>query len=93
MPDIDKCDDAKNALNIAKHGVSFALAQGMFGGPVVTAPDDRKDTGEVREVSIGVVDGITVLTVVHPARRCQRADRRGPWHCMAPASPYVKGIH
>jgi uncharacterized DUF497 family protein len=27
-----ECDDTKNAINIAKHGVSFRLAQGIFDG-------------------------------------------------------------
>jgi uncharacterized DUF497 family protein len=62
-------DDAKNAINIAKHGVSFMLAQRIFDGPVLTVRDDRKDYGEARQVSIGVIDDIAVLTVVHTDRR------------------------
>ncbi len=62
-------DETKNAINIAKHGVSFRLARRIFDGPVLTARDDREDYGEVREISIGVVDDIAVLTVVHTDRR------------------------
>jgi uncharacterized DUF497 family protein len=62
-------DDTKNAINIAKHGVSFTLAQRIFDGPVLTARDRRKDYGETREVRIGKVDDIAVLTVVHTRRR------------------------
>ena len=61
--------DTKNALNVAKHGVGFELAQQIFGGPVLTARDDREDYGEVREISIGMVDDIAVLTVVHTDRQ------------------------
>ncbi len=61
--------DTKNALNVAKHGVGFELAQRIFGGPVLTARDDREDYGEVREISIGMVDDIAVLTVVHTDRQ------------------------
>jgi uncharacterized DUF497 family protein len=61
-------DDVKNARNIAKHGVSFAVARRIFDGPVLTAIDDREDYGEVREISIGIVDGIAFLTVVHTDR-------------------------
>ncbi|WP_158925352.1 BrnT family toxin [Acidisphaera sp. S103] len=61
-------DETKNAINIAKHGVSFSLAQRIFDGPVLTVRDQRKDYGETREVSIGMIDGIAVLTVVHTGR-------------------------
>lgn len=61
-------DDAKNLQNIAKHGVSFELAQRIFDGPVLTWIDDRRDYGEQREVSIGMVDGVLVLTVAHTDR-------------------------
>jgi hypothetical protein len=62
-------DDTKNPINITKHGVSFSLAQRIFDGPVLTVRDQRKDYGETRGVSIGMVDGIAVLTVVHTDRR------------------------
>jgi uncharacterized DUF497 family protein len=62
-------DDSKNALNIAKHGVGFELAQRIFDGAVLTVWDDRKEYGEVRKVSIGMVDDIAVLTVVHIDRQ------------------------
>jgi uncharacterized protein (DUF4415 family) len=42
------CDDAKNAINITKHGVSFTLAQRIFDGPVLIGRDERKDYGEPR---------------------------------------------
>jgi uncharacterized DUF497 family protein len=61
-------DDAKNALNIAKHGIDFDLARQIFDGPVLTATDDRKDYGEVREISIGVIGKIVIITVVHTSR-------------------------
>ncbi|CAN5531219.1 BrnT family toxin [soil metagenome] len=61
-------DEAKNAANIRKHGVSFATASRIFEGPVVTSSDDRIDYGEEREISIGQVEGILFLTVVHTDR-------------------------
>ncbi|MFY7960017.1 MAG: BrnT family toxin [Elsteraceae bacterium] len=61
-------DGAKNLQNIAKHGVSFELAQRIFDGPVLTWIDERRDYGEQREVSIGMVDGVLVLTVAHTDR-------------------------
>lgn len=79
-------DEAKNAANIAKHGVGFATACRIFEGPVLTRIDDRRDYGEVRECSIGAVAGIVFLIVVHTqrggrvriisARRANRAERQ-----------------
>jgi uncharacterized DUF497 family protein len=62
-------DDPKSLANIAKHGVSFQLARRIFDGLVLTVQDDREDYGEVRRISIGVVDDIAVLTVAHTDRR------------------------
>ena len=63
----------KNAANVAKHGVSFEQAARIFfAGPVVTGTDDRPDYwddyGEMREISIGLLDAIAVLVVVHTER-------------------------
>lgn len=61
-------DDAKNARNTAKHGVSFYLARRIFDGPVLTLADNREDYGERREISIGIADEVAFLTVVHTDR-------------------------
>ena len=62
-------DEAKNQCNIQKHGVSFELAQRIFEGPMLTAVDTRKDYGEGRFISIGTVDGIALIVVVHTDRK------------------------
>lgn len=47
-------DEAKNAANIAKHGVSFErVVEFSFD---ITKVDDRFDYGEVRYISYGVLD-------------------------------------
>ena len=61
-------DDVKNASNIGKHGVSFATAGRIFDGRVVSYLDDRFDYGEKREISIGQIDEVLLLTVVHTGR-------------------------
>lgn len=61
-------DEDKNAGNIAKHGISFAAASRIFDGITVSARDDRFDYGEDRVISIGLLDGIAVLVVVHTDR-------------------------
>ena len=59
---------SKNRSNIRKHGIGFELAQRIFDGPVLTRLDHRKDYGEDRFVSIGTVDGVAVVVVVHTDR-------------------------
>ncbi len=65
-------DEAKNATNISKHGVSFGLACRIFDGPIWTLRDTRQDYGEIREISIGQVEGVAILTVVHTTRQDRR---------------------
>ncbi|OYW69093.1 MAG: hypothetical protein B7Z40_00175 [Bosea sp. 12-68-7] len=79
-------DEDKNVANIAKHGVSFQRAARIFESRVLTVVDSRADYGEVREISIGIVESVVFLTVVHTdrqgvvriisARRANRAERR-----------------
>ena len=46
-------NDAKNAANLAKHGLSFEDASFVFSGPCVTFKDDRKNYGEPRFITLG----------------------------------------
>ena len=61
-------DDDKDAANIAKHGISFRQACKIFDGIILTADDDRHDYGEVRQNSIGMLDGLVVIVVTHTDR-------------------------
>lgn len=61
-------DEAKDRINIQKHGISFATAVRIFDGPVLTAHDNTMEYGEIRELSIGLVDGIVAVLVVHTSR-------------------------
>ena len=59
-------DDAKAAINYAKHKISFEAAAAVFDDPeVVTAT--RKRDGEERFRAIGAIDG-RVFTVVYTMR-------------------------
>lgn len=58
-------DDNKNVQNLKKHGISFEEAQEIFDGIVFTAIDERFDYGEIREISIGAIQGVVIVTVVH----------------------------
>jgi len=61
-------DEEKNRHNIAKHGVGFKTAQRIFEGPILSWLDERFDYGEPRYHSIGLVEEIAFLAVIHTAR-------------------------
>lgn len=65
-------DEKKNEANRAKHGVGFEDACGIFDGPIVTAPDDRKDYGEERVTSYGALAPGLILAVVYTWRKKRR---------------------
>ena len=50
-------DEAKDAANIAKHGVSLALASDLDLDTAVVVKDDRQDYGEDRFNAYGLIDG------------------------------------
>jgi len=61
-------DDNKYQQNIAKHGVRFEDAIRIFDGFTVNLIDEQFDYGEVREISIGLVDSCVAVVVVHTDR-------------------------
>ncbi len=78
-------DEGKNEANVAKHGVDFDEAIGMFDGPVLESIDDRRDYGETRIAATGVAQGRELLVVytmrgevrrIISARRARRNERR-----------------
>ena len=50
-------DRDKDAINLAKHKVSLALAEVLFSGPRGSVADDRFDYGERRDVAYGLIAG------------------------------------
>ena len=89
-------DHAKNAANIAKHGIGLATASRIFEGLVLTAEDRRRDYGERRWNSIGCVAGVAILVVTHTdrqgrvriisARPAKRAERTGYEEAIRPGT-------
>lgn len=61
-------DEDKNRANIEKHGISFEQAKSIFDGFTLNFIDESEDYGELREISIGLYAGISVLVVVHTDR-------------------------
>ena len=61
--------DAKAAINLQVHGVSFELAQTVFKDAfAIERLDDREDYGEDRFVIIGMAEGHIVLFVAYSER-------------------------
>jgi uncharacterized DUF497 family protein len=63
-------DEAKNRSNLAKHGISFEEAREIFDGPMLRWEDSRREYGETRYISVGIVGGSPglVLVVAHTLR-------------------------
>ncbi|MEH2396659.1 BrnT family toxin [Nostoc sp.] len=61
-------DKNKNQQNIQKHGISFEEATEIFDGVVFTSIDERYDYEEIREISIGSIQGVVIITVAHTDR-------------------------
>jgi len=57
-------DPGKDVVNIAKHGVSLALAEALEWDLILSREDDREDYGEVRMAGYAPI-GATVYAVVY----------------------------
>jgi uncharacterized DUF497 family protein len=57
----------KREKNFEKHGVDLLEAAFIFDGLVHTAEDNRRDYGEVRLISLGLVDDLPYV-VIHTER-------------------------
>ena len=56
-------DEPKRQSNLKKHGLDFADAAKVFGGPLVLFEDQRENYGEQRMIGIGLLDYLVVLIV------------------------------
>ncbi len=56
-------DRRKNEINIEKHGLDFADSYKVFELPMLAALDERKEYGEDRWISIGLMDDRVVVLV------------------------------
>jgi len=61
-------DEAKNLSNQRKHGVSFEEASSVFRDPLYVSVQDRTEGGEPRWQTLGLVEGMLLLTVAHTVR-------------------------
>lgn len=61
-------DENKSQANIEKHGISFERAKTIFDYPTLTRIDEREEYDEIREVSVGLMEGLVVIVAVHTDR-------------------------
>ena len=61
-------NEAKNALNTQKHGLPFELAVRVFDDPHHLTLFNREVGKEVRWHTIGCIENIVVIMVVHTLR-------------------------
>ena len=60
-------DEAKNQINMQKHGLDFANAPEIFGSPMLIMLDQRPDYGEDRWIGIGLIQRrIAVVVYTEP---------------------------
>ncbi|MGB5633331.1 MAG: BrnT family toxin [Waterburya sp.] len=62
-------DADKNRKNVEKHGIDFETAKRIFDSLIVSRRDERKDYNEIRYVSIGIIDQVAMIVVVHTNRQ------------------------
>lgn len=73
-------DEAKNASNRRKHGISFEAAQLVFSDPLHLSRQDRIENGEQRWQTIGLVGNVVLILVAHT------------WHDTEDGSEHIRII-
>ncbi len=68
-------DPAKDAANVAKHGVSLTEAAGFEWGSAVVWTDTRRDYGEARMVALGYI-GLRIMALVFVDRPPEKPTER-----------------
>ena len=60
-------DEAKRQAILASRGIDLLYAALIFDGPVLTKQDTREDYGELRYISLGLVEDVPYI-VIHTDR-------------------------
>lgn len=68
-------DLEKARINLAKHGITFELAQRVWDDPLHVVIPDRFEDGEQRWHAIGLVGPVVIVVVVHSHPVGESADR------------------
>ena len=80
-------DEAKRQLNLRRHRIDFVDAVEVFQVETVTVIDDRYEYGEMRFLTLGLVNGIVVAVSHTETRRFHQGGprlRRAPQHLCRP---------
>ncbi len=56
-------DEAKNQINIDKHGIDFVDVVDIFNHPMLTLLDEREDYGEDRWIGVGWIKSLIGVVV------------------------------
>jgi uncharacterized protein len=89
-------DAAKNAANVAKHGVDFEDAIGILKACALETPDNYRDYGEERITALGIVQRFELFVVytmrgrnrrIISARRASRHERETYYQAVARIGP------
>ena len=59
-------DPAKREATLRERGLDMAAASHVFDGPTITIEDDRRDYGEIRYITIGLLADRMVLLAWTP---------------------------
>lgn len=65
-------DPRKRAETLLGRGLDFADAARVFAGPTVTVEDDRRDYGEKRWITLGLLANRAVVMVWTPRQSARR---------------------
>jgi uncharacterized DUF497 family protein len=60
------CDPVKRAITLAERGLDFEDAAEVFRRDTLDFPDDRRDYGETRVITVGHLRGRMVIVVWTP---------------------------
>ncbi len=65
-------DQNKREKTLQERGLDFARADEVFAGVTVTVNDNRKDYGELRYITVGMLNGRAVVMVWTPRGAARR---------------------
>ena len=68
----DAWDRRKNRRNLARNGIAFEDAIGIFNGPTLEKVDDRFDYGEIRVYAIGIVNDLEITVIYADVSETER---------------------
>ena len=65
-------DQTKRDKTLQERGLDFVRAEEVFAGVTVTVDDNRHDYGEIRHITVGMLDGRAVVMVWTPRGAARR---------------------